>query len=123
MQECGRKTFNKSKMRMKVDQYNSPGDYTTYMILYKNLKYPYILALYLFIEIFNRDYWIIYCLSYDCEMLYELDLYCSQIICSAPCLSDWQWCGRIIQINSEHSLKIMSCSYNDIIAQVDFNIN
>ena len=40
------------------------------------------------IEIFNRDYWIIYCLSYDCEMLYVLDLYCSQIICSAPCVSD-----------------------------------
>ena len=54
-------------------------------------------------------------------MLYELDLYCSQIICSAPCLSDCEWCGRIIQINSEHSLKIMSCCYNDIIAQVDFN--
>ena len=41
------------------------------------------------IEIFNRDYWIIYYLSYDCEMLYVLDLYCSQIICSAQCVSGW----------------------------------
>ena len=55
MQECGRKTFNESKMRMKLDQFNSPpGDYIAqglevpcnYMIWYKNLKYPYILALY-----------------------------------------------------------------------------
>ena len=55
-------------------------------------------------------------------MLHELDLYSSQIICSAPCLSDCELCGRIIQINSEHSLKIMSCRYNDIIAQVDFKL-
>ena len=28
MQECGRKIFNESKMRMKLDQFNSPpGDY------------------------------------------------------------------------------------------------
>ena len=72
------------------------------IITYK--KIPIFLALLLN---FKHDYWIIYCLVYRREMLYELDLHCSQIICTAPCLSDCEGCGRTFQINSEHSLKIM----------------
>ena len=57
------------------------------------------------------------------KCFYELDLHCNQIISSVPCLSDCEWYGRIIPSNSEHSLKIMSCNYSEIIAQVDFKRN
>ena len=36
---------------------------------------------------------------------------------------DCEWYGRIFQFNSEHSLTIMSCNNNDIIAQVDVKKN
>ena len=106
------------KMRMNVDQFNSPpGDYTAYDLIQEiSIHFSHCV-----IEICNHDYWIIYCIGYGYKIFYELDLYCSQSISYVPCLSDCEWYGSIIQINSEHSLKIMSCNYNDIIAQVDFN--
>ena len=108
MQECGRKTFYKSKMRMKVDQFNPPPGELHYIYdLIKafeiSLYFSTVLLKYftVIIGLFTVLVMIVRCYM-DSIVLQPNHLICAMFE-RLP-----RMCGRIIQINSEHSFKIMS---------------